>query len=254
MYALIRPFLFKLDPELTHKLALWSVWFAYQTNLLPSAPSVSSSIKLFTLTFPNRIGLAAGFDKNGDYIDELAALGFGFIEIGTLTPKPQSGNPKPRLFRLPKQQAIINRMGFNNKGVEYAVKRLAKIKYKGILGINIGKNKGTPNDIAQEDYLIGMRKLGLFASYFVINISSPNTAGLRELQNEKYLSHLLAVLKNEQTHIATHHQKYIPLLVKIAPDLKDDEVVELAKTFLQVNIDGVIATNTSLQRFGIASK
>lgn len=200
------------------------------------------------LQFKNPIGLAAGLDKNGDYIDALAALGFGFIEIGTLTPKPQSGNDKPRLFRLIKEKAIINRMGFNNKGIYYAKKKLAQLNYQGVLGINLGKNKDTPNENAADDYLQGMRELWQYASYFTINISSPNTQGLRELQEKKHLQHLLQQLKNEQQKIFATEKKYVPLVVKISPDLSDAAILELAQVLLEEKIDGVIATNTTLAR------
>ena len=205
------------------------------------------------LQFKNPIGLAAGLDKNGDYIDALAALGFGFIEIGTLTPKPQSGNDKPRLFRLIKEKAIINRMGFNNKGIYYAKKKLAQLNYQGVLGINLGKNKDTPNENAADDYLQGMRELWQYASYFTINISSPNTQGLRELQEKKHLQHLLQQLKNEQQKIFAIQKKYVPLVVKISPDLSDAAILELAQVLLEEKIDGVIATNTTLARDKIAN-
>lgn len=253
MYSLIRPLLFKLNPEFTHHLALASLKLRFQL-LSSNSPANIDPITLFNhLHFPNRIGLAAGFDKNGDYIDALSSLGFGFLEIGTLTPKPQQGNPKPRLFRLAKEKAIINRMGFNNKGIDYAAKQLTKINYKGILGINIGKNKDTPLSLAYEDYLACMRKLWPFASYFTINISSPNTPNLRDLQNEDTLKVLLNHLKAEQRQIHTKHKKYIPLVIKIAPDLTSQEITTLANLFLSSNIDGIIATNTTIQRFNIES-
>jgi len=255
MYHLIKPLLFRLDPEFTHTLALRSLKFAYDLGFM-SFPTTSenSIINYWNLSFPNRIGLAAGFDKNGDYVDQLARLGFGFIEIGTLTPKPQVGNPKPRLFRLPNQKAVINRMGVNNKGIDYAAKRLAEINYRGVLGINIGKNRETPNEHASHDYLQGMRKLWPFASYFTINISSPNTPGLRDLQNEDLLLKLLADLKHEQHLIQKEQNKFIPLIVKIAPDLNDAAIDMLADIFLHTEIDGIIATNTSVNRFNIHDK
>lgn len=250
MYSLLKPILFKLDPEFTHKLALISLQISRLLHIKPRQKYFRPTT-IFNLTFPNPIGLAAGFDKNGDYIEALDSLGFGFIEIGTLTPKPQSGNAKPRLFRLPEQKAVINRMGFNNKGIEYAAKRLSQTTFTGILGINIGKNRDTPNDKASDDYLHCMRLLWPYASYFVINISSPNTPGLRDLQHESVLHDLLLSLKNEQKKMVDTHKKYIPLLVKISPDLSDVDIQTLGKTLLEVQIDGVIATNTSVQRFGL---
>lgn len=249
IYKLIRPLLFKLDPEFTHKLALTTLQWAYSLGLLRfyQKPAHHSST-IMGLTFPNRIGLAAGFDKNGDYIDALAALGFGFIEIGTITPKPQPGNPKPRLFRLIKHKAIINRMGFNNKGMNHAAKKLKIIKYKGILGINIGKNKETPNEKAMDDYIACFRKLAPFASYITINISSPNTVGLRDLQEQSSLKPLLAALKKEQTVFEQQYHRYVPLVVKISPDLTDNELKNIAEILLERKIDGVIATNTTIQR------
>lgn len=203
------------------------------------------------LHFNNRIGLAAGFDKNGEYIDALAKLGFGFIEVGTVTPKPQKGNPKPRLFRLQQAEAVINRLGFNNKGVDYLVEQLKKTRYRGVLGINIGKNKNTPNEQAVEDYIYCFKRVLPFASYVTINISSPNTPELRHLQHGELLQQLLHTLKQEQLAYHGTQQKYVPLVVKIAPDLTEDELQQMAKIFLQEKIDGVIATNTTLKREGV---
>ena len=214
-------------------------------------PSFSQPRTIMGLTFPNPVGLAAGLDKNGDYIDALGALGFGFIEIGTVTPKPQIGNPKPRLFRLTEQEAIINRMGFNNKGIEHVVSRLEKTKYKGILGINIGKNKDTPLEKAIDDYLTGFRAFWKFASYITINISSPNTPGLRDLQQDDLLKSLLCVLKQEQQSVLLNHKKYVPLVVKIAPDISEEELHSIAAVLLKEKVDGVIATNTTIQREGV---
>jgi len=199
------------------------------------------------LSFPHPIGLAAGLDKNADYIDALATLGFSFIEIGTVTPKPQIGHSRPRLFRLPKQDAIINRMGFNNKGIDYVIRQLEKTSYRGILGINIGKNKDTPVEQAVDDYLLGFRRLWKYASYITLNISSPNTPGLRDLQQVDRLITLLTALKKEQHIIAKSH-RYIPLVVKISPDLSNIELRDLANILLQQQIDGVIATNTTIHR------
>lgn len=250
IYNYLKPLLFLLPPEIAHSVALTSLQLAHTcrlTSLLPTLPKNPKTV--FGLTFPNPIGLAAGLDKNADYIDALGSLGFGFIEIGTLTPKPQAGNPKPRLFRYPEHEAIINRMGFNNKGVDYAVKRLQKKRYEGILGINIGKNRDTPNEKALDDYRYAFQKLSPFASYITINISSPNTKGLRDLQAAEQLSQLLSALKNEQ-----HLQSvYKPLLVKISPDLTESELREMADVFRAEKIDGVIAANTTTQRFSVVS-
>ena len=213
---------------------------------------LESGIEVFGLRFPNRIGLAAGLDKNGEYIDALSCLGFGFIEIGTVTPKAQSGNPRPRLFRLVKHQAIINRLGFNNKGVDYVVDRVKQASYKGILGINIGKNRDTPLELAVADYVFCFKRVALVASYVTINISSPNTEGLRELQQEKFLRELLRALKEEQRKFFESQKKYVPLVVKIAPDLSDGELKNIAEVLLAEKIDGVIATNTTLSRKGVS--
>lgn len=204
------------------------------------------------LDFPNPVGLAAGLDKNGDYIDALAALGFGFIEVGTVTPRPQPGNPRPRLFRLPEARAIINRMGFNNNGVDYLLARVRQARYRGVLGINIGKNADTPVERAADDYLIGLRKVYTAASYVTVNISSPNTANLRSLQEGAALTALLGRLKQEQRALAEQHQKYVPLAVKIAPDLGAEAVAEMAAVIRESGIDAVIATNTTLAREAVA--
>jgi len=252
MYSLIKKILFLFDPETSHALALKSLQLAYKLNLIKFFSKKNSQpIQLMGLHFPNRIGLAAGLDKNADYIEALAALGFGFIEIGTVTPKPQSGNPRPRLFRLPKEEAIINRMGFNSKGADDVARKLATTTYRGILGINIGKNRDTPNEKAVDDYVFCMQTLWPFASYFTINISSPNTEGLRDLQLSAALTNLLGALKKEQANIFNRHKKYIPLTVKISPDLSSEELDTLANTLLQHKIDGVIATNTTIHRDGI---
>lgn len=199
------------------------------------------------LSFQNPIGLAAGLDKNGDYIDALGALGFGFIEVGTITPKPQRGNEKPRLFRLPEINALINRMGFNNKGVDYLVKNLKKRHYQGILGVNIGKNKDTPLDKSVQDYLICLEAVYPYADYVTINISSPNTPGLRQLQSATYFEDLLVQLKNAQRSFHHRFKRYVPLVVKIAPDLTSEEIIVMAELLLKYEIDGVIATNTTIK-------
>jgi dihydroorotate dehydrogenase len=204
------------------------------------------------LDFKNPVGLAAGLDKNGDYITALDALGFGFLEIGTATPRPQPGNPKPRLFRLPEHEAIINRMGFNNLGIDHLLTQTQESGYSGILGINIGKNFDTPIENATADYLIGLRKAYSSASYITINISSPNTKNLRQLQQGDELKVLIATLKNEQLILQEEQGFYVPLAVKIAPDLSDEEISHIAKLLLEFEIDGVIATNTTISRDLIA--
>jgi dihydroorotate dehydrogenase len=251
MYSFIKKILFRLPPETAHKLTLISLDFVYRLGLLklffkPHA----SPCEVMGLTFQNRIGIAAGLDKNAEYIDALAALGVGFIEVGTVTPKPQKGNPKPRLFRLTKQEAIINRMGFNSKGVDYVIKQLEKINYKGILGINIGKNKETPNEQAIDDYVFCFRQLWPFASYITINISSPNTDRLRELQQKEALVPLLMALKQEQQRVFHANHKYVPLVVKVSPDLSQQDLHTLADILLEQKIDGVIATNTTTEHQG----
>jgi dihydroorotate dehydrogenase len=203
------------------------------------------------LTFRNPVGLAAGLDKNGECIDGLAALGFGFIEIGTVTPLPQQGNPKPRLFRLPQANAIINRMGFNNNGVDALITNVKRADYRGILGINIGKNAATPIERAADDYLICLRKVYAHASYITVNISSPNTKNLRQLQDEDALNGLLMLLKTEQQKLADTHGKYVPITLKIAPDLDNEQIAQIARLLMQHRIDGVIATNTTLSREGV---
>lgn len=203
------------------------------------------------IEFPNPVGLAAGVDKNGDYLAALGGLGFGFIELGTVTPRPQAGNPKPRLFRLPRAQAIINRMGFNNKGVDHLVEQVRKAHYRGVLGINIGKNFDTPLERATEDYLIGMRKVYTLADYIVVNVSSPNTTGLRDLQHGELLDELLAAVKGEQLLLTAQHDRYVPVVIKISPDMSDSELDMVADRLLAHSIDGVAATNTTLSRSGV---
>lgn len=250
MYSLLRNVLFKLDAELTHDLTINNLRRFGNTplDLLWRQKRVDKPVEVFGLTFPNPVGLAAGLDKNGQCIDAFAAMGFGFIEVGTVTPRPQVGNPKPRLFRLPEAEAIINRMGFNNDGVDKLVENVKKAKFDGILGINIGKNKDTPNEKGKDDYLYCMKKVYQYASYITVNISSPNTPGLRELQAGDALDDLLGSLKAEQKVLADKHNKQVPLLVKIAPDLDDQEIRQIADSIIKHQIEGVIATNTTLER------
>lgn len=249
-YQLARPLLFQLDAEFTHDLTLKSLKWAEKTGMLglyPQAPACAPR-GVMGLTFPNAVGLAAGLDKNGAVIDGMAKLGFGFIEVGTVTPRPQPGNPKPRLFRVPQAEGIINRFGFNNLGVDNLVENVKAAKYKGILGINIGKNFDTPIEKAVDDYLICMQKVYAYASYITVNISSPNTKNLRALQEKEALSSLLASLKLEQSMLAQQYGKYVPIALKIAPDLTLEQVNEIADLLMQHKIDGVIATNTTLSR------
>lgn len=250
-YPLLRPILFKLDPEIAHTVTLKSLKIATQVGLsvcLSKPPADCDPAKVMGLSFPNRVGLAAGLDKNGDYIEALASLGFGFLEIGTVTPRPQPGNPKPRMFRITDAEAIINRMGFNNHGVDYLIERLKANCYQGILGINIGKNFDTPMENAVEDYLICMQKVYRYASYITVNVSSPNTKNLRELQEQDAMNRLLQCLKEEQSRLQNSWGKYVPLAVKIAPDLSHEQILNLAECFLRHNIDAVIATNTTISR------
>lgn len=252
LYNILKKILFSMDPEQAHDWALSGMNIALKTGLNRYlAANANLPRTVMGLTFKNPIGLAAGFDKSAEYVDALAALGFGFIEVGTLTPRPQKGNPKPRLFRLPEQQAIINRMGFNNKGIEYAARQLEKSHYNGVLGINLGKNADTPLDFAVEDYLAGMKALSRFASYFTINISSPNTTGLRDLLQRDLLQSLLRPLKEEQATIQQRDNKYIPLVVKLSPDMSDEQIQEASEVLLNEKIDGVIATNTTISRDGV---
>ncbi len=253
LYPLAKPFLFQLDAEKAHDITLKSLKWAEKSgalNVYPKPP-VCAPRQIMGITFPNSVGLAAGLDKNGAVIDGIAKLGFGFIEIGTVTPRAQPGNAKPRLFRVKEAQGIINRFGFNNLGVDNLVENVKTAQYKGVLGINIGKNFDTPIENATDDYLIGMRKVYAYASYITVNISSPNTKNLRVLQEKEALSSLLANLKLEQIKLAQQHGKYVPITLKIAPDLTQDQVTEIADLLMQHQIDGVIATNTTLSRDAI---
>jgi dihydroorotate dehydrogenase len=254
LYALTRPALFALDPESAHHVTLSSIRFAARLGILPVLfPKILQPVQCMGLTFDNPVGLAAGLDKNGEYIDALAALGFGSIEIGTITPRAQAGNPKPRLFRLPQAHAIINRMGFNNHGVDALIENVKKSTFKGILGINIGKNFDTPVEQAADDYLLCLDKVYAHASYITVNISSPNTQGLRSLQSGDALSHLLETLKNRQAQLHSMHGRYVPLVLKVAPDLEPSDVAFISQQLLDYEIDGLITTNTTLARVGVES-
>lgn len=250
LYRLARAGFFQLDAEKAHDLAIQNFKRFTGTPLdlfyrqqLPHRP-----VECMGLTFRNPVGLAAGLDKNGECIEAFDAMGFGFVEVGTVTPRPQSGNDKPRLFRLLGAEGIINRMGFNNLGVDNLVENVKKANYQCVLGINIGKNKDTPIEKGAEDYLICMEKVYPYAGYIAVNISSPNTPGLRSLQYGEALDELLSELKRKQEELAQKHGKYVPLALKIAPDLTDDEIAQICQSLISNKIDGVIATNTTLDR------
>ena len=253
-YALTRPFLFGLDPEAAHELTLDSIARLQNTPLqcLWAHSRVSDPVTVAGLKFPNRIGLAAGLDKNGRCIDGLGAMGFGFIEVGTVTPKGQPGNPKPRMFRLPEANALINRLGFNNEGLDSFlanVKRATSFRRAGgILGLNIGKNAVTPIENAVDDYLIGLTGVYPHADYVTVNISSPNTKNLRALQSDEALDALLSALQARKLQLAKEHGRTVPMFVKIAPDLDEAQVKVIAATLKNNGIDGVIATNTTIGR------
>ena len=255
MYSLIKPLLFQFDAEKAHHLTLDNLQRAHRFGLLSHFGNkvMPCPSTLMGLALKNPVGLAAGLDKNGEYIDALAALGFGFIEIGTITPRPQDGNPKPRLFRLPEHQAIINRMGFNNHGVDALIANVKRAKFQGVLGINIGKNATTPIENAVDDYLTCLTKVYDHASYITVNISSPNTKNLRALQSEDELSKLLGTLKEEQARLQQQRGRYVPMAVKIAPDLNLEEIEAIAQVVTQVEMDGVIATNTTIDKSSLGN-
>jgi dihydroorotate dehydrogenase len=252
LYSLIRPLLFRLDPEHVHDLSLALLAKAKRMGILPTKRyAAAKPTQVMGLNFPNCVGLAAGLDKNGAFVDALATLGFGFIEIGTTTPRSQPGNAKPRMFRLTEQEAIINRMGFNNTGVAQLIANVTQSRYRGILGINIGKNADTPIERATDDYLACLTQVYSYASYVTVNISSPNTKNLRQLQQETELDALLSALKIEQRRLQGRHGKYVPLAIKIAPDLSESDIDMIADRLLAHELDAVIATNTTLARVGI---
>ncbi|MFO1494364.1 MAG: quinone-dependent dihydroorotate dehydrogenase [Lysobacterales bacterium] len=254
MYGLARPLLFALDAERAHALGLRAIELAYRAGLNPLLAVRPQPLptRVFGIDFPNPVGLAAGLDKNAAHIDALAALGFGFIEVGTITPRPQSGNPKPRMFRLPEQQAVINRLGFNNAGVDALVRHVECSRYQGVLGINIGKNKDTPNERAVDDYQLCLERVYPLASYITVNISSPNTQGLRDLQEEATLARFIGTLCEARERLTGIHGKRKPMLLKIAPDLAPGEMDGIAEVLLASGIDGLICTNTTIDRSEIA--
>ena len=249
-YPLVKKALFQLDPERAHEFTFRQLKRVTGTPLefLVRQSVLTKPVSCMGLSFKNPLGLAAGLDKDGECIDALGAMGFGFIEVGTVTPRPQSGNDKPRLFRIVEAEGLINRMGFNNHGVDNLIENVKKSHFGGILGINIGKNKDTPVEQGKEDYLICMDKIYPYAGYIAINISSPNTPGLRSLQYGEALDDLLAAIKNKQTELHQRHHKYVPVAVKIAPDLTKKELIQIDDSLVRHNIDGVIATNTTLDR------
>ncbi len=250
LYRMLRNLMFRLDAEKSHHLGLTGLSLMEMSGLtcLFSRKMAAKSVRVMGLEFPNAVGLAAGLDKNGDYIEAMSALGFGFVEVGTVTPRPQPGNPKPRLFRIPEAEGIINRMGFNNLGVDHLLEQVKAADCKSLIGINIGKNFDTPVEKAVDDYLIGLKKVYAHADYVTINISSPNTPGLRNLQFGESLDELLSALKQAQTELAQVHGRYVPMAVKVAPDLSAEEVKQLAEAFAKQQIDAVIATNTTMSR------
>ncbi|MFT7560996.1 MAG: dihydroorotate dehydrogenase [Flavobacteriales bacterium] len=256
MYALAKKALFLLNPELAHEVSLDMMSAAERLRLLSLffPKPIHNPTTFMGIEFPNRVGLAAGMDKNGDHFNALGALGFGCVEIGTVTPKPQDGNPSPRLFRLVEDEAIINRMGFNNKGVDYLVERVKNRRFDGVLGINIGKNKDTPEDRALEDYEICLEKVYAYADYITVNISSPNTPGLRNLQFGDAFDSLLAGIKIKQKALADEHSKYVPIVIKVAPDNSSEQIQSIAATLKTHNIDGLIVSNTTISREGLHSE
>ena len=251
LYALARPLLFALDPETAHALTLELADAPLRLGLLRVARVPGAPVRAMGLEFPNAVGLAAGLDKNAAHVDALARLGFGFLEVGTVTPRPQPGNPRPRLFRLPAAQALINRMGFNNVGLDVFLENLARASWRGVLGINIGKNFDTPLDQAGDDYAACLERVYARASYVTINISSPNTQGLRALQGKDQLDALLARLAALRQRLADRHGRRVPLALKVAPELEPAQVQAIADAVRRHGIDAVIATNTSVSREGV---
>jgi dihydroorotate dehydrogenase len=246
LYGLARPFLFALDPEVAHRLTLFLLEKSFYSKAVPSNP-----VEVMGLSFANPVGLAAGLDKNAEHIDALGRMGFGFIEVGTVTPRPQPGNPRPRLFRIAEKQAIINRFGFNNVGVDGFLRNVRAARWQGVLGINIGKNADTPPERAVDDYALGFEKVYASASYVTINISSPNTKNLRDLQQDSQLNSLLERLSGLRTRLTEKHGKRVPLALKIAPDLDEPQIQAIADAVRRHRIDAVIATNTSTGREGV---
>jgi dihydroorotate dehydrogenase len=246
LYGLARPLLFSLDPETAHRVTLSLLEKSFYSRKAKRHP-----VRVMGLEFPNPVGLAAGLDKDAEHIDALARLGFGFLEVGTVTPRPQPGNPRPRLFRIAEKEAVINRFGFNNAGIDAFLRNVARASWKGILGINIGKNADTPAERAVDDYVIGFEKAYPHASYITVNISSPNTKNLRDLQQKDQLEQLLSALAVKRASLSQNHGRHVPLALKIAPDLEDADITAIADAVRRHRIEGVIATNTSLSREGV---
>lgn len=251
LYALARPLLFALDPERAHELTLGLADAPLRFGLLRVPRAPGAPVRAMGLEFPNAVGLAAGLDKNAEHVDALARLGFGFLEVGTVTPRPQAGNPKPRLFRLPRAQALINRMGFNNVGLDAFLENLSRASFRGVLGVNIGKNADTPLERAADDYALCLERVYARASYVTVNISSPNTRGLRALQDKDALDALLGRLAGLREALAQRHGRRVPLALKVAPELDPAQVQGVADAVRRHRFDGVIATNTSLSRDGV---
>ena len=254
MYGLARPFLFVLGAERAHGATLGALELLHRARGTPLLGGTARPLptQAFGLVFPNPVGLAAGLDKNGAHVDALLGLGFGFVEVGTVTPRPQAGNPRPRMFRVPGARAVINRLGFNNDGVDALVRNVGRARRRGgLLGINIGKNRDTPNERAADDYLHCLEKVYPLADYVTVNISSPNTAGLRELQEEQQLRRLVATLREAQEALGARHGKRVPMLVKVAPDLSDQDIDAAARVLGDLQVDGVVATNTTVSRFAV---
>ena len=254
MYSYLRKALFALDPERAHHLSMDAIGAAERLGLmsLVAKPVADDPVELMGLTLPNPVGLAAGLDKNAQAFNGLGALGFGFVEVGTVTPRPQPGNPQPRIFRLPEAEAIINRMGFNNLGVDYLVERVKRRRFGGVLGINVGKNFDTPVERAADDYCLCMEKVYPYADYITANVSSPNTKGLRDLQFGDSLNRLLEAIKDKQRQLAQESDRYVPLAVKIAPDMDGEAIGQIAQALKQFEIDGVIATNTTIDKSSVS--
>ena len=254
LYSIARPLLFSLDPETAHDLALGAIQRASGCGLvgLVSGGAVDDPVEVMGLRFRNRVGLAAGLDKNGAHVDAFARIGFGFIEVGTVTPRPQPGNPRPRMFRIPERRALINRMGFNNEGLDRFVANVERSSFDGVLGLNIGKNAATPIERAIDDYLAGLERVYPHASYVTVNISSPNTRNLRQLQGADELDAMLGALRERQLRLADAHRRYVPLALKIAPDLDDGQVETIAERLVRHGVDAVIATNTTISRDAVA--
>ena len=252
LFDLVQPLLRTINAETGHNAALNALRYLHALRLLGTARSGDAPIECFGLRFPNQLGLAAGCDKNGDYLNALGALGFGFVEIGTVTPRPQPGNTRPRLFRIPAELAVINRMGFNNKGVDHLVRNLRSRTYAGICGVNIGRNADTPNAHAQDDYLECFRKVFPYADYVTLNVSSPNTPGLRDLQTREGIERIAGPLLDERRTLISRHGRNVPVLIKLAPDLPRRDLQDIVEAATSLGVDGIVATNTTTDLTAVA--